>query len=205
MSLLENWWIRTPWRPPPPLGSQWEPPWRRVFTLCQNHELGDNTGIGLPQNLNWIVRPGDVLQSWWFTSHRDLPRYRPLMWWLARWRACCQALYLTLLLFTSPVVSTRESVVVVSSRGVDMDARSCLLHSGAPLVLIRSRACFRGRVNYTDMYEMLRNMEPPVGFGRKCPYRLAYRVSGRASFWAFYTSACALFKTTPSPANKPMP
>ena len=27
------------------------------------------------------------------------------------------------------------------------------------------------------MYEMLRNMEPPVGFGKKCPYRLAYRVT----------------------------
>ena len=25
------------------------------------------------------------------------------------------------------------------------------------------------------MYDMLRNMEPPVGFGKKCPYRLAYR------------------------------
>lgn len=25
------------------------------------------------------------------------------------------------------------------------------------------------------MYEMLRNMTPPVGFGRKCPYRLAYK------------------------------
>ncbi|XP_076455033.1 voltage-dependent calcium channel type A subunit alpha-1-like [Babylonia areolata] len=32
-----------------------------------------------------------------------------------------------------------------------------------------------GRIHYTDMYEMLRNMEPPVGFGKKCPYRLAYR------------------------------
>ena len=36
---------------------------------------------------------------------------------------------------------------------------------------------FRGRINYTEMYDMLRNMEPPVGFGKKCPYRLAYRVS----------------------------
>lgn len=26
------------------------------------------------------------------------------------------------------------------------------------------------------MYEMLRNIPPPVGFGRKCPYRLAYKV-----------------------------
>ncbi|CAG5127135.1 unnamed protein product, partial [Candidula unifasciata] len=32
-----------------------------------------------------------------------------------------------------------------------------------------------GRIHYTDMYEMLRTMEPPVGFGRKCPYKLAYR------------------------------
>lgn len=36
---------------------------------------------------------------------------------------------------------------------------------------------FRGRIPYTSMYEMLRNLEPPVGFGKKCPYRLAYRVS----------------------------
>ncbi|XP_074655928.1 voltage-dependent calcium channel type A subunit alpha-1-like [Tubulanus polymorphus] len=32
-----------------------------------------------------------------------------------------------------------------------------------------------GRIHYNNMYEMLRNMEPPVGFGKKCPYRLAYR------------------------------
>uniref|UniRef100_A0AAF5CYU4 Voltage-dependent calcium channel type A subunit alpha-1 n=1 Tax=Strongyloides stercoralis TaxID=6248 RepID=A0AAF5CYU4_STRER len=32
-----------------------------------------------------------------------------------------------------------------------------------------------GRIHYTDMYEMLRNIAPPVGFGRKCPYRLAYK------------------------------
>lgn len=35
----------------------------------------------------------------------------------------------------------------------------------------------RGRIHHTDMYEMLRKLEPPVGFGKKCPYRLAYRVS----------------------------
>ncbi|KAM7535837.1 hypothetical protein Aperf_G00000089186 [Anoplocephala perfoliata] len=32
-----------------------------------------------------------------------------------------------------------------------------------------------GRIHHTDMYEMLRKLEPPVGFGKKCPYRLAYR------------------------------
>jgi len=36
--------------------------------------------------------------------------------------------------------------------------------------------CCSGRIHFTDMYNMLRNMEPPVGFGKKCPYRLAYRV-----------------------------
>uniref|UniRef100_A0A914Y1L2 Voltage-dependent calcium channel alpha-1 subunit IQ domain-containing protein n=1 Tax=Panagrolaimus superbus TaxID=310955 RepID=A0A914Y1L2_9BILA len=32
-----------------------------------------------------------------------------------------------------------------------------------------------GRIHYTDMYEMLRHITPPVGFGKKCPYRLAYK------------------------------
>uniref|UniRef100_A0A1I8G0I3 EF-hand domain-containing protein n=1 Tax=Macrostomum lignano TaxID=282301 RepID=A0A1I8G0I3_9PLAT len=32
-----------------------------------------------------------------------------------------------------------------------------------------------GRIHFSEMYDMLRNMEPPVGFGKKCPYRLAYR------------------------------
>lgn len=40
-----------------------------------------------------------------------------------------------------------------------------------------------GRIHHTDMYEMLRNMEPPVGFGKKCPYRLAYRVSAEHTFF----------------------
>ncbi|CAH8533892.1 unnamed protein product [Schistosoma rodhaini] len=34
-----------------------------------------------------------------------------------------------------------------------------------------------GLIHHRDVYEMLRNMEPPVGFGKNCPYRLAYRVS----------------------------
>ncbi|XP_042869765.1 voltage-dependent calcium channel type A subunit alpha-1-like isoform X9 [Penaeus japonicus] len=32
-----------------------------------------------------------------------------------------------------------------------------------------------GRIHYTEMYDMLRNMDPPLGFGNKCPYRLAYK------------------------------
>jgi voltage-dependent calcium channel N type alpha-1B len=33
-----------------------------------------------------------------------------------------------------------------------------------------------GFIHYNEMYDMLRNMDPPLGFGNKCPYRLAYKV-----------------------------
>ncbi|KAL0276239.1 UNVERIFIED_CONTAM: hypothetical protein PYX00_003847 [Menopon gallinae] len=32
-----------------------------------------------------------------------------------------------------------------------------------------------GKIHYTEMYEMLTNMDPPLGFGVKCPNRLAYK------------------------------
>uniref|UniRef100_T1IVA7 EF-hand domain-containing protein n=1 Tax=Strigamia maritima TaxID=126957 RepID=T1IVA7_STRMM len=32
-----------------------------------------------------------------------------------------------------------------------------------------------GLIHYTEMYDMLRNMDPPLGFGNKCPQRLAYK------------------------------
>ncbi|CAF5133991.1 unnamed protein product, partial [Rotaria sp. Silwood1] len=33
-----------------------------------------------------------------------------------------------------------------------------------------------GKLEYTKMFEMLRLMSPPVGFGTKCPSKLAYKV-----------------------------
>jgi hypothetical protein len=41
-----------------------------------------------------------------------------------------------------------------------------------------SYSCFvflRGKIHYTEMYDMLKNMDPPLGFGNKCPSRLAYK------------------------------
>ncbi|XP_054896571.1 voltage-dependent N-type calcium channel subunit alpha-1B isoform X2 [Poeciliopsis prolifica] len=32
-----------------------------------------------------------------------------------------------------------------------------------------------GRISYRDMYEMLRDMSPPLGLGKKCPPRIAYK------------------------------
>lgn len=40
-----------------------------------------------------------------------------------------------------------------------------------------------GSIEYSSMYEMLRNIAPPVGFGRKCPYRLAYKVKMLFFVW----------------------
>lgn len=54
---------------------------------------------------------------------------------------------------------------------------SILLHlsfAAAPL-LPPSHRC-SGRIGYTDMYEMLRHMPPPLGLGKKCPARVAYKV-----------------------------
>jgi len=43
---------------------------------------------------------------------------------------------------------------------------------------------YSGRIHFTEMFSMVRNMEPPVGFGKKCPNRLAYRVRTTAGLLA---------------------
>jgi len=42
-------------------------------------------------------------------------------------------------------------------------------------------AVYRSRVHHSVLHELLKKLEPPLGFGRKCPNRLAYRVSCRIS------------------------
>ena len=32
-----------------------------------------------------------------------------------------------------------------------------------------------GRIYYSEMYDMLKNMDPPLGYGSKCPDRLAFK------------------------------
>lgn len=34
---------------------------------------------------------------------------------------------------------------------------------------------YSGKIHYTEMYDMPKNMDPPLGFGNKCPNRLAYK------------------------------
>lgn len=36
-----------------------------------------------------------------------------------------------------------------------------------------------GRISYSDMFEMLKHMSPPLGLGKKCPARVAYKVPAR--------------------------
>uniref|UniRef100_A0A8C4XV19 Voltage-dependent N-type calcium channel subunit alpha n=1 Tax=Falco tinnunculus TaxID=100819 RepID=A0A8C4XV19_FALTI len=49
--------------------------------------------------------------------------------------------------------------------------------SGEKLILLGCRIHYKdiGRISYTDMYEMLRHMSPPLGLGKKCPARVAYK------------------------------
>lgn len=34
---------------------------------------------------------------------------------------------------------------------------------------------FRGKIHYTDMFALLKQIDPPLGFGSKCPDILAYK------------------------------
>ena len=44
-----------------------------------------------------------------------------------------------------------------------------------PILHFRYDPTAEGRVYYTEMYDMLKNMDPPLGFGSKCPDRLAFK------------------------------
>ena len=41
--------------------------------------------------------------------------------------------------------------------------------------LLHTGSYYSGKIHYTEMFDMLKNMDPPLGFGNKCPYRLAYK------------------------------
>uniref|UniRef100_A0A671VTF7 Calcium voltage-gated channel subunit alpha1 E n=1 Tax=Sparus aurata TaxID=8175 RepID=A0A671VTF7_SPAAU len=44
------------------------------------------------------------------------------------------------------------------------------------LVFFPHLLSFFGRIHYTAMYEMLTHMSPPLGLGKKCPAKIAYKV-----------------------------
>lgn len=51
--------------------------------------------------------------------------------------------------------------------------------SSSPLLFLSSSFLFgvcSGRIHYTAMYEMLTHMSPPLGLGKKCPAKIAYKV-----------------------------
>ena len=35
--------------------------------------------------------------------------------------------------------------------------------------------CFRSTIHYTEALELLKNIDPPLGFGKKCPDKMAYK------------------------------
>ncbi|CAG5928829.1 unnamed protein product [Menidia menidia] len=51
--------------------------------------------------------------------------------------------------------------------------RSIRKHSCERRLLVDAQP--HGRISYTDMYQMLRHMCPPLGLGKRCPARVAYK------------------------------
>lgn len=45
-----------------------------------------------------------------------------------------------------------------------------------------------GRIHYTAMYEMLTHMSPPLGLGKKCPAKIAYKVEWKRDNCLFQTN-----------------
>lgn len=77
-----------------------------------------------------------------------------------------------------PYISLKEiywqqiSVSPLHCSPVDFSSRSfsvCIL-------LFFSPTLWSGRIKYSDMYQMLLHMPPPLGLGKKCPPRVAYKV-----------------------------
>lgn len=56
---------------------------------------------------------------------------------------------------------------------------SCDLTSSTCLIF------FSGRICYQDMYKLLRFISPPLGLGKKCPNRVAYKVCTPTQFFCF--------------------
>lgn len=56
---------------------------------------------------------------------------------------------------------------------VSLTPHPCLLILGS----VAFSTLWSGRIKYRDMYEMLLHMCPPLGLGKKCPPRIAYKVA----------------------------
>ena len=45
-----------------------------------------------------------------------------------------------------------------------------------PLLIATYYVSFvRGEIHYTEALEILKNIDPPLGFGKKCPDKMAYK------------------------------
>lgn len=42
-------------------------------------------------------------------------------------------------------------------------------------MLTFNRFSFRSTIHYTEALELLKNIDPPLGFGKKCPDKMAYK------------------------------
>ena len=73
------------------------------------------------------------------------------------------------------------STILVPRKDIHVANRSfCFVISTARIQTTSNKAKFffhlRGRIPHTEVYRLMCDMSPPVGFGRKCPKFIAYKV-----------------------------
>lgn len=58
---------------------------------------------------------------------------------------------------------------------------------GLPFICVRGRlrVVVRGRIKHLDVVTLLRRIQPPLGFGKLCPHRVACKVGfyAHAALW----------------------
>ena len=54
-----------------------------------------------------------------------------------------------------------------------LDPRNYLDVANYPLT--NDASVFRSTIHYTEAMELLKNIDPPLGFGKKCPDKMAYK------------------------------
>ena len=69
---------------------------------------------------------------------------------------------------------------------------STFLHVGVSVFFIIQNvfSFLRGRIKHLDVVALLRRIQPPLGFGKLCPHRVACKVK----YTALYTVGCVLNK-----------
>ena len=67
-----------------------------------------------------------------------------------------------------------STLVGLASENPELDPLA-VLHLDNRLFMNGLLTFFSGKIHYTEIFDMLRSIDPPLGFGKKCPEKMAYK------------------------------